>query len=569
MAWTRGVATGLLTLTCALCWAQEQSFCRIEKVEVQKVNNAVIIKLTTDGLAEINMDWDLQEQVWERDERTNDGHPRMASQFRFTMGNVRSGSASMVNVAQYPVSHVQFALAPRSRENIGISFTVYLYKPGYLAGVKSGNEDWFDDGLANWRPDVPRVLVTTSTDQKQISITVLTDRPEEPEPVRPAVAEASPFLLVDGSRERVRVWALHADMAALVERMAQQTGVPVFLDDQVPNKVTAHFDDAPLAQVLAGLGTAYGLCLRQEDGAYHLTLGRPDNPATYWAATTKTVALNYLEAPKALVLLPDVVLPYVHANQDGNSLVISGPAPLIARIERDLAAIDQPSRHCRLRAWVVSNEDSDEDVRRELVGITGGNTAWGFDGAAGDLQVGVGPGQAATVLAQLRALARKGKLHITALPSLVCQTGSSAEVFVGQELYYIHLGWWWEGLSLRSVAVGSKLAMQLRNVGDSITASVAVDSNVAGPSSGGAPHVFQRSAQATVCIPSGGLMVIGGLRQTEDTQQRDRPLPFLGPVGDVLSGRLRGGTRGEVTLLVEAEAMTAPPRSKPEEVKQP
>jgi hypothetical protein len=566
VAWTRGAAIGLLTVTCALAWAQEQPFCRIETVEVQKANNAVIIKLTTDGLAEIEPDWG--DGLFEQDEGTNDWHPKLASQFRFTMGNVRSGSASMVNVAQYPVSHVQFALDPRSRENIGISFTVYLYKPGYLAMVKRGNEDWFPDEFLDWHSDVPRLLVTTSTDQKQVTITVLTDRPEEPEPVRAAPVEASPFLLVNGSREQVSVWALHADMAALVERMAQQTGVPVFLDDQVPNKVTAHFDDAPLSQVLAGLGTAYGLCVRQDEGAYHLTLGRPDNPATYWAATTKTVALNYLEASKALLLLPDVVLPYVHANQDGNSLVINGPAPLIARIERDLATIDQPSRCCRLRAWVVSNEDSDEDVSQEVARITGGNTTWGIDGTAGDLQVGVGPGQAATVLAQLRVLARRGKVHIATLPSLVCQTGGSAEVFVGQELYYMRLAWGYY-LTLDKVAVGSKLWMQLRNVGDSITASIAVDSNVAGPSSGGAPHVFQRSAQAMVCVPSGGLMAIGGLRQAEDTKQRDRPLPFLGPVGDVLSGRLRTGTRGELTLLVEAEAMASPPRRKPEEVKQP
>jgi hypothetical protein len=86
-----------------------------------------------------------------------------------------------------------------------------------------------------------------------------------------------------------------------------------------------HVTDFPLRRVLQALASSYGLNLREESGAYYLTLSRPDNPTSYWAATTRNVPLNYLSPSRALLMLPDTVLPYVHPSRDGNALVVDGP----------------------------------------------------------------------------------------------------------------------------------------------------------------------------------------------------------------------------------------------------
>ncbi|MDH7498283.1 MAG: DNA primase, partial [Syntrophomonadaceae bacterium] len=62
----------------------------------------------------------------------DDFNLRETDQISFRLTNVVSGSASMVNIAQYPVSHLSFEMDPASEQNIGIRCTLKLYKPGWV-----------------------------------------------------------------------------------------------------------------------------------------------------------------------------------------------------------------------------------------------------------------------------------------------------------------------------------------------------------------------------------------------------------------------------------------------------
>lgn len=541
--------------------AELQQFCQVEKVDVQKLGNAIVIKLNCDGLVDFSPDWMTMWGV------SADGSWSLQSTTRFSLllDNVICGSASMVNVAQYPVSHLEFQLQPGARQNIGIRCTVVLYRPGYVTVFSAKEPAWDQTRAFRYRTQTPRVTITRSTDQKQIIITVLSNRPEEPETVRPPVVEAAPALEVSGTAESLNLRALHTSLQEVVEALATRVGQPVFVDEGVQAKVTAQFTGRPARQALQGLAAAYGLCLREDAGAFYLTRSRPDTPASYWASVSETVPLKYLAPGDALLLLPEVVMPYVHTSPDGNALVVDGPPCMVTRIVRDLMTLDQPSRHCRLRAWVVSAEASAHEVTKVLARGAGRDSLTQAD-SSGELSLTVGPPQVPETLASLRALAERRELELEALPEITCLTGQNARLFIGQQIYYLRMYGWYAEVRLGKVGVGSELTIQPRNVGDEITARVDVRNSFAGAATDAGPTIFTRSAGATLRMRSGDLIVVGGLRAGDATNHRDEPLPWLDPLSEALSGRLKSRTKGEVTILVQAESLLTPPRAKPEEV---
>lgn len=569
---TRLVAgLGFVLLALGVADAELQQFCSVEKVDVQKLSNAIVIKLQCDGLVQLEpVTWTMKSGDSE-----DDFNLRETDQISFRLTNVVSGSASMVNIAQYPVSHLSFEMDPASEQNIGIRCTLKLYKPGWVFVFTKRKREysrWFnhpDRGDEwDWTPfreyfddyfeGKPWLAIQTSEDQKQIIITVQTGRPEEPEPVRPPITEAAPLLQVAGTEQALNLRALHANLETLLQRLADETGIPIFLDDRVQCRVTMHVTDFPLRRVLQALASSYGLNLREESGAYYLTLSRPDNPTSYWAATTRNVPLNYLSPSRALLMLPDTVLPYVHPSRDGNALVVDGPGSMVQRIEQDLRTLDQPTRLCRLRCWVVSTEKTDDEVREVMSRIRGGNTDL-LVNSEGDLSITVGPERATRTLARLRALRRRGKLHIEALPSVLCWPGGSANLFVGQSIYYLRVYGEYGEITLDKVSVGTSLDVWARNVGETITAWVNVANSVTGEQTAEGPTIFTQRAQSTLRIKSGDLMVVGGLRSTEDGRDDQKPLPAIGPLSDVISGRFKQSINGEVTVLVQAESLDSVP----------
>lgn len=562
---------GCILLALGVAHAQLQEFCSVEKVDVQKLSNAIVIKLQCDGLVQ------LEPVIWtmKSTDSEDEFNLRETDQISFRLTNAVSGSASMVNIAQYPVSHLAFEMDPGSEENIGIRCTLKLYKPGWVfvfTRRKREYSRWFnrpDRGEEwDWTPfreyfedyfnGKPWLAIQTSEDQKQIIITVQTGRPEEPAPVRPPIQEAPPSLQLAGNAQALNLRAVHTNLDSLLQRLADETGIPIFLDDRVQCRVTAHMTDVPLRRLLQVLASSYGLNLREEDGAYYLTLSRPDNPASYWAATSRTVPLYHLSPSRALLMLPDVVLPYVHPSRDGNALVVDGPAAMVERVERDLRTLDQPTRLCRLRCWVVTAENTDDELREVMSRVSGGDTDLRL-ASDGQLSITIGAERGTRTLARLRALQRRGRLRIETLPSVLCWPGASANLFVGQSIYYLRVYGDYGEITLDKVSVGTSLDVWTRNVGDTITARVNVANSVTGEQTAEGPTIFTQRAQSTLRIRSGDLMVVGGLRSSEHGEDDQEPLPALGPLSNVISGRFRQNINGEVTVLVQAESLASAP----------
>ncbi len=535
----------LVLLAPAVVFGQREDFVELEKIEVEEVSNAVRLRLTADGVLQVNAStyWAYGRTLWGLLSGASDepeaGPDRRIS---FMLPNVRSGAPPAVQVAKYPVSHLEFSLVSWGQGSMLIC-TVVLYRPGYLTVVETGGG--MGPGLSQEQEyDGPQVMLETTKGQNELLITVLSDRPKEPSPERPEVEPAPAQLEVSGGADGLSVHAVNADMHLLLERVSRLAQVQVYLDDKVDLEVTAHLESVPLERLLQTLVVGYGLSLHREGGAYFVSLSQVETAVPFWAAETRSVPLRYVSCQQAVLLLPDVVLSYARSNEEGNALVMNGPSPLLDRIERDLRVIDQPAYHCRLRAWVVSGRDVAERLQEIAGRVSGGTTAWQAD-SSGQVRIEVAEQQPRQLLASLRRLATRRQLQMEALPVVQVKNGEQARLFVGEKIY------WVRETGLASVEAGAELEIEPLTSGDWITAGVKVNSSFLGETNDLGPLILRRVAEGTVCLRSGDTIIIGGLRLIESSKERRK-------TARLLAGRYDYEGEQEVWVIVQARASMAP-----------
>jgi len=538
----------LVLLAPAVVLGQREDFVELEKVEVEELSNAVRLRLTADGVLQIWAEtyWAYGRTLWGLlsgvDERETGPDRRIS----FILANLRGGAPPVVQVAKYPVSHLEFSLVPWGQDALLIC-TLVLYRPGYLTVVQT--EGSMGPDLSQEQEyDGPQVMLQTTKGQNELLITVLSDRPKEPPPERPEVEPVPAQLEVSGGADGLSVHAINADMHLLLERVSRLAQVQVYLDDKVDLAVTAHLESVPLERFLQTLIVGYGLSLRREGGTYFVSLSQAETAVPFWTAETRSVPLQYLSAAEAVLLLPDVLLSYMRANEEGNALVMNGPSLLLDRIERDLRVIDRPAYHCRLRAWVVSGRDVAERLQ-ELAGrASGGTTAWQAD-SSGQVRIEVDERRAHQLVTSLRRLATRQQLHMEALPVVQVKNGHQARLFVGEKIY------WVRDTGLDSVEAGSELEIEPLTAGDWITASIKINSSFLGETNDLGPLILRRAAEGTVCLRSGDTIIIGGLRLIESSKEQRKTAMLV-------TGRYDYEGEQEVWVIVQARASLAPLKSR-------
>ncbi len=542
----------LVLLAPTVVFGQREDFVDLEKIEVEELPNAVRLRLTVDGVLQVNAStyWAYGRTLWGLFSGVDEPDAGPSRRISFTLENLRGGAAPVVQVAKYPVSHLEFSLMPGARGAVGFLCTVVLYRPGYLTVIDTGG--WAQDLSYEQEYDGPQVMLQTTRGQNELLITVLSDRPKEPLPERPVVESAPAQLEVSGGADALSVHAVNADMHLLLERVSRLAQVQVYLDDKVDMAVTAHLESVPLERFMQTLVLGYGLSLHREGATYFVSLSQVETAVPFWAAETRSVPLQYLSAAEAVLLLPDVLFSYIRANEEGNALVMNGPSPLLDRIERDLRVIDRPAYHCRLRAWVVSGRGVAERLQEITGRISGGTTAWRAD-SSGQVRIEVDERRAHELVTSLRRLATRQQLHIKALPVVQVKNGQQARLFVGEKIYYWKLSrsYLAQAMELSSVEAGSELTIEPLTAGDWITASVKVNSNFLGEISELGPLVFRRAAEGTVRLRSGDTIIIGGLRLVERSKERRKTAMLL-------EGRYSYEEEQEVWVLLQARASLAP-----------
>ena len=547
MRCARGVVLVLAALLLpAALRAQLRDFCELSEVKVEPLPNAVCLRLKMDGLVRFTLE---DTDVWQQDGDSGNWYLKPRSQFSLRLENVRPGTASMQDVGVYPVSHLAFQVPPGARESVGLICRLILYKPAYLTLLQTPNSSWDETGNARYRH--PQVMVIRTQQQNEVLIIVTSDRQCEPRVERDLGPEREE-LEVSGTAEHLRVRAMNVDLHRLLSALAWQAGADISLDDRVQRQASACLEGLSLEQTLQILAAGYGLTVSQTAGGYYLGPALPDSPAAYQAASVRTIPLRYLEAEETPGLLPDLLLRYVRPNADGNSVVAVGPPEMLNKLEGDLRALDQPAPHCRLRAWLVSAEQSDEQMRSLLLEATGGTTAVQLD-SSGQIRVEVARQDSSRLMGQLRALAQRERVKLLALPSLLVSNGEQAELFLGEQAHYWRLvGRREQELVLTPVQIGSRLRVRPRIAGEQIAARVSAENSSLIGDNGLGPLVERRSVDAEVRMASGQALLIGGLSLAGGDRSRREPAPGTG-LGSLLAGFTTLGRQNELWVIVEAQ----------------
>lgn len=527
--------------------AEDQSFCNLQKIDIRRLSNGVRIELQADGLQDLNGDIS---SYW------GSNGLNAIERIKILLPNVRGGVAPLIEVAQYPVSHMEFALIPGSRENIGLQCTLVLYRPGFVTVYNGSDTSWERRRFQGW----PQVMITRTPGQDTVVIMVLSDEPGEPVVAdRPEQGPPGPAE-VWGAGDSLSVKALQADLDEIIMELALRSGQAVYLDDQIEHRVSANLEDKSLEQILRSLALCYGLTVSQVAGAWHVSTGSSDTMSAGWLNSTHSVPLTYLKAKQALLLLPRALLPYMKADVDNNRMILSGPAALLDRIERDLRVLDKPGYQCRLRAYFVSCEGDDAELRTLMAQFSSGTMAGSAD-STGCLTISVGEPRGSDLLARLQHLADAHRLKLQSTPSLTCVTGSTATLFVGDQIYYWRLTnyYWGQQVTLKNLAVGSSLTITPQSSGDWVSATVAVDNSLFSGRNDLGPVVLKRRANSQLRLKSGDMLIVGSLLEEDHSREHGHPVPGLWPADALFGGVLKTKSTGEVYLLLQAESFLSPP----------
>lgn len=408
-------------------WGRGLPYCNLTSVEITPATNAVVLRFTTDGILSVEGNW--------RDYLgpPPDYEARRRTRISFTLLNAKLRTRSFVNVSIYPVSHVELAPLPDSKEGIGIRATIVLYKPGRVAtiGFTRMNFSLVEDHA---RRGITYDL-SLDKSRKNLLAIITSDRLLPPEPQRnrdERLRTSRGRLQVSGTADHVALYTVNVALRQVLDALAKQTGAQFVLAAGVQRIVSVSLFDMSVDQVVRALARGYGLSLDRRGAVYYLAEASASQRAAYDKAQQELIPLQYVKAADALNLLPPVVLPFAHADAEHNALAVSGPRYLLDKIRHDAAVLDT-------RPELVEVELRAEEMRRsdlKALGLTGtyqtGGSKWMLDTDAGELSFRSADLVSDDWEAQLRALERTERAHTRARMRKVVVSSHYAELFVGQ-----------------------------------------------------------------------------------------------------------------------------------------
>jgi|GEM_PF-2067193 len=531
----------LLMLILAMLWlprlaaGQAQSYCRFQSVTVTPVANGLSISLKADGMIETEIDRSLRRTWKER--------------IPISLTNMRGGADSLIDIGRYPLSHLEFTPLPDGKDGIGLRCTLVFTRPAWLS-VFDSPPDIFDDSWYSWE-GAPRVMIKRTQQGDELLLMIISDKPVLPD--RPPVEGARTRLEIDGTADRLNLHAVNADLRDVVARISEISGRTIYLSDDVSHKVTMHLEEVPVDRLLAAMARGYGLSLATRDGADYLGPGLGSGAAGYWAATLRNVPLNYLTPSNARALLPDVLLPYIKPNIDARAVTVSGSPAMVDKIEQDLHILDQPSCHCTLQAWVISDENANNNLYDVMARMTGDNATGSID-SGGNVAILHIDGTPDEVLANIKSSISSKTMTIKSVPMIQVANGQYANLFIGNTIYY----WTLPDIRLQAIDAGTQLRVTPLTSGEWITVDYRAEDRFLRERNDFGPLILKRTLEGTVRIRSGDTLLVGGLQMDTDELQRGKLLSPAWPFS--VSKRARR-VRQQVWVLLKAEAMLNPIKS--------
>ncbi len=552
-----------------------QSFYNITAIETKVLPNAVRITIQTDGDVKLGVDYkeflDFEVDV-----------PLAKRVFRLRFAGARQKIPAFTEIAAYPVDSAVVLL---SRDPFafpffedgddptqdgsgtpGVDLEIRFYVPiqvSYFTFRFDGYEGWNFSNPVVLKPREASIVV--APDHRSVVITVITDRAEQyrnPERMRRSPPENwKRNLRVTGDEKRVSVEALHATLDETLTEIARVSGLSLQAQpDAAETDINVFLPDRPLEENLrkltGGLGLTLTARLPEQGGGF--LVGRFGT-----TLPSERLPLANLSADAARLLFPDFLLPYLRVDAERNALIATGSPNLLARLRRDVAALDRPPVQVRVEAQAYELSYPEEAAYILRGTVNGGRV--GFDSDAGQVTVALQEGQKETLQVRLDALIAKGRARLVARPYLTVMSGKRGTLFFGQTrfLSVLRNNYGGQTVEIIPLPIGTTLAVTPTTAGgendillDLHPRFSTVDAIEAGT---GLPTVGIREVNAFLRVRPGDTVLVGGLNTRTESRSRNTPAFFrnIPLLKDLFSSRRRTAT--DVSLLILVTARSLPP----------
>lgn len=513
---------------------QSRNAVNVTAIRVKKLPNAIQIRIETDGTVQFG--GELNDFI----DFSVGFDPKSTQSLRLRLPNARSRVPAFVPLDAYPVDS---AAVSQGRET---------FKRPYFGGGGDPNNELNvqielrfatpirvkrfapDGGYGISFGDVLGPLeaaVEPSSDRRAIVVTLITDRSDALATTRldrsPLASRHSTLVIGGRKNGRFRLEALHTPLKNVLDGVSQLTRGQFLARPEVAElDVSLVLPDADARELFATLQKAYGLGLRQENGA--TILGRGDE-----FFESRTVELRNLSPDAARLLFPDFLLPFLRADRAANALLVSQTAPMAAKIAGDLAVLDAPrvQFEIKVEVWELSAA-REVNQTLNLTRAIGGDSQT-VDFGTGTASVRVETGQTSRLSARLNALSQRGRAKLVASPRVTALSGERGTLFLGQTRYVQVLQNRNGGQSAQALAlqIGTTLGVTPRGGGQggAILLDIAprvssVDEIEAGT---GLPTIGIRETSGTVRVDDGDTLMLAGLDFQLESKTRQKTLRIL------------------------------------------
>jgi type II secretory pathway component GspD/PulD (secretin) len=507
-----------------------EAYCHVTGITSEQVSNGVLVTIEADGGLEWSVDWRQLLETGAAHGESGDwgisiwGFTERFRRLPIQIFNARSKlGTGFVPIGKYPISHVEISIPEWADEGIGLEIVVVNY-----LGWVSGEGD-----LERLRGDFHQ---EASEDSSKIIVCWESDR--FPAPPSPETPDDLPSEL-EVSADEGLLWlrAVNAKLEEVASAIGREAGFPVSAPPDDDLRVSAYLHDISPVKALDAVATGCGLCARATPDGGWVVAEPTETAGGYSASSSRTIDLHYLRAVDALDLLPNFLLRYLHADEQSNSIVVTGPDCLLDRVEEDLAKLDTPPPEVSIEAVAVEYTSAQALARALYLEHFSGDFAASLGSATGDLSflwLEALPSAWAVLLENIEV---EASTRLRSRASVRVANGRRAQISAGQERYIILETLYDEsGAELRRVGTGTTLTVQpVLGRGDEIVLHFAVEVRGLRGSdpATGLPILGRRQAHGVTRVRDGETLLIAGLSLEEESREERgvpllRDLPLLG-----------------------------------------
>jgi hypothetical protein len=529
--------------------AQSRPYYNITAIEAERIQNGVIVTIKADGAMT-----DAHAHDW----MYLDGQtPRPVKELGLHCSTGKSQVGDFVDISLYPVSHVELEPRAWSNDGVGVDLSIKLYTEARIRHFHAARLD----GDWDWDPSQGCCFDgEPGRDKQSFVYTIISDRfgpPGRPE----GTPDKQELVLEPGPDGTYSLYCLNADLNHLAHELGRRTGTKILVDESVTRHVTMNLPEATVPELLKGIAQGYGLALEDRGGQHVFSKGLPTNVATYETNVTQVVKVKHLSPEAVVALLPNLLLAYVRPSEAQNALIVAGPPQLVRRVREDVAKIDAPP--VQLCVDVTAVKIARADAWREALELdwNDGRHPISLSPETGEFAYGYTDQPEAEARAFVRRLQQIGVVDALARSHVTLVNGKWAKLFVGQQRYIqvsrntrqgdedvavpVDLG---VNLSLGAWTGGREIVLDLR---PTVTSLGGID-----PATD-LPIVDRYEARASLRVPDGHTLLLGGIRLVTDTRVARNAAPSgVGPSrGLVGPARTEAAEDAEIALFVTARIL--------------